>query len=126
AEWSKDKIIEFLYIDLKANRAKIWCHRYRQEGVFNIPCSFLSLSIRFRDVLTKCDFENLSIKLHKNYNVTYCRELIEQCMGIRCTDLLRISLSLTDDSLRRLMSNKKDVEIKLFSVEISAAGLFAV
>ncbi|GMT30594.1 hypothetical protein PFISCL1PPCAC_21891, partial [Pristionchus fissidentatus] len=64
---------------------------------------------------------------------SHFREVFEFCTRIRCTDRLHIhafhplrSNVLTDESLRKLMSNKKNVNILVPCEAITANGISAL
>ncbi|GMT30561.1 hypothetical protein PFISCL1PPCAC_21858, partial [Pristionchus fissidentatus] len=131
AEWSKDKRIEEIRMDMMGNETRISSERYlfKRDQWSSLHC----ISDRIQLLFNKCELEKLDIFFHYGCSVEYCRGLIELCKKIRRTNALSIcgnqvfSRSLTDESLRDLMSNKKRVDIIGKSCErISAAGLFAV
>ncbi|GMT30566.1 hypothetical protein PFISCL1PPCAC_21863, partial [Pristionchus fissidentatus] len=132
AEWSKDKRVEDVTIKFKTYDDKT-INTSSRYAYRDISSPLRRICDRFREVYSKCEFDYLEIYLHKNYNVTYCRELIEQCMGIRCTDLLRISLSLkscskvlSDEFLRKLTLEKNEVIIPMLCEVVTAAGLLVM
>ncbi|GMT29892.1 hypothetical protein PFISCL1PPCAC_21189, partial [Pristionchus fissidentatus] len=89
---------------------------------------------RFRDVLNFSVFENMTVYLHDKFNESDLREVVEYCMGIRCTHLLSFSSHVfshitnifSNDSLREMMHDKFIVDINLICAGITADGLFVV
>ncbi|GMT30591.1 hypothetical protein PFISCL1PPCAC_21888, partial [Pristionchus fissidentatus] len=99
----------------------------------SLSCTFRKFFNRFRYVFSRCEFGKFRITPCTYRNQSLFPELIELCMNIRHMNYLHIYLpssssveGLTDDSLRELLSNKKDVDIELLYIGISATGLFKV
>ncbi|GMT30565.1 hypothetical protein PFISCL1PPCAC_21862, partial [Pristionchus fissidentatus] len=142
AEWSKDKKIKEMKVFMHGNEAWICSARYffdeneDDEDSAEDSTSWSSIrriSDRLRLLSNICEIGDLMIWVCGGCNVANYRAIIELCIGIRCTDALTIctfdqtcSRSLTDEFLRALMSNKKEVDIAMPCQRITAVGLFAL
>ncbi|GMT31013.1 hypothetical protein PFISCL1PPCAC_22310, partial [Pristionchus fissidentatus] len=127
-EWNKDKIIDGIQINQHGKNAEIVSERYDK---LNFSPSFACIRDRIEIVFSKCEIGTMIFELTKNCEES--RGLVELCKEIRCTNLLYINsftyncnAIVTDDSLRQLLSNKKDVDFELLCEGVTAAGLFAV
>ncbi|GMT30583.1 hypothetical protein PFISCL1PPCAC_21880, partial [Pristionchus fissidentatus] len=94
--------------------------------------SFDCISERIHILSNFFEIENLMIWADEGTSVANFRDIIELCKGMRC-DVLTIgvsdqacSQSLTDESLRELISNKESVKIYDPCERITLAGLLAL
>ncbi|GMT30562.1 hypothetical protein PFISCL1PPCAC_21859, partial [Pristionchus fissidentatus] len=130
AELNKDKRIKIMDFFMRGEKARMESVRHVRKHEWT---SFRCVSDRLRILSNICEFGDLKIWVLNGCNASNFRTIIELCKGIRCTKELTIggmdlacSRSLTDQSLRELMSNKKTVKIYESCERIRASGLFAV
>ncbi|GMT31018.1 hypothetical protein PFISCL1PPCAC_22315, partial [Pristionchus fissidentatus] len=114
-KWGNDNKIDGVIIEPRGNHALIRSKRY---GGISHFCAFRCIRDRIRGVFSQCEIGTLSIGLLEACNESNFRALIEDCALIQC-NLLSIrsilthscSKVLTNESLRELMWNKKDVNV---------------
>ncbi|GMT30568.1 hypothetical protein PFISCL1PPCAC_21865, partial [Pristionchus fissidentatus] len=119
--------IDDVLIKVQHRYAKIKSNRY----YFNDElCSFRFICDRMRHVFSKCEIGGLIIDLFKK-SASFLLYLLDCCAGIRC-DYLSVfpynfsKIIVSDQSLRQLISNKKEMEIRMMFKGITAGGLFAI
>ncbi|GMT31014.1 hypothetical protein PFISCL1PPCAC_22311, partial [Pristionchus fissidentatus] len=138
AEWNKDYNISWINLGIGLGKNSLVMTRHYHDIRQLMPCErHLNVSHRhrcdrFMHVFSKSSIKDLYCYVRDDANELLLREFMSVLTDIRCTKFLQVytpgsvTVGITDELLRSIMVNRKEVALYINCEQISAAGLFDV